>query len=51
MPGIAGLPSTCCRWRKIGNTRVDMVLIDIAMPEINGVEALATMLKKRPEGG
>src|SRR4029077_13729538 len=33
----------------IGNTRVDMVLIDIAMPEINGVEALATMLKKRPD--
>lgn len=33
----------------IRNTRVDMVLIDIAMPEINGVEALATMLKKRPD--
>jgi signal transduction histidine kinase/CheY-like chemotaxis protein len=33
----------------IGNTRVDMVLIDIAMPEINGVETLATMLKDRPD--
>jgi CheY-like chemotaxis protein len=28
--------------------RIDMVLIDIAMPEISGVEAMEAILKKRP---
>lgn len=32
-----------------GNTaKIDMVLIDIAMPEITGVEAMEAILKKRP---
>lgn len=28
--------------------RIDLVLIDIAMPEVTGVEAMQTILKKRP---
>jgi signal transduction histidine kinase/ActR/RegA family two-component response regulator len=28
--------------------RIDLVLIDVAMPEINGVEAIEAILKKRP---
>jgi CheY-like chemotaxis protein len=31
-----------------GKDRIDMVLIDIAMPEITGVEAMQAILKKRP---
>jgi CheY-like chemotaxis protein len=31
-----------------GDDRIDMVLIDIAMPEITGVEAMQAILKKRP---
>jgi len=27
---------------------IDLVLIDIAMPEINGVEAIETIVRKRP---
>ena len=30
------------------NAKIDMVLIDIAMPEITGVEAMEAILKKRP---
>jgi CheY-like chemotaxis protein len=30
------------------DARIDMVLIDIAMPEITGVEAMDAILKKRP---
>jgi CheY-like chemotaxis protein len=30
------------------NDKIDMVLIDIAMPEITGVEAMDAILKKRP---
>jgi signal transduction histidine kinase/CheY-like chemotaxis protein len=31
-----------------GTANIDMVLIDIAMPEITGVEAMKAILKKRP---
>jgi signal transduction histidine kinase len=31
-----------------GQDRIDMILIDIAMPEITGVEAMEAILKKRP---
>jgi CheY-like chemotaxis protein len=30
------------------NAKIDMVLIDIGMPEITGVEAMEAILKKRP---
>src|SRR5262245_47733775 len=30
------------------NSNIDMMLIDVAMPEMNGVEAVAEILKRRP---
>ena len=46
---VATAPSASDAYNYLANHKVDLVLMDIRMPEINGLEALKEIRKRHPE--